>query len=360
MFCMRVSTLGSVVSTFILLLAIGCGPTDPGGNGDGNGLDGSSGGGDGGGGNMLADADPNQPDSGCGLQEENIELVNLGDPPDMLIVLDRSGSMTQPIDFFNPFGSTRWDVMRDALKGIVMDTELNINWGLSVFPTDNDCAVNPGTEVSVAPGRYTMIKNWLDGSSANGNTPAHLGLQEALTTYQSMPANPEGRFVLWATDGVPNCVDPGDPVALTLAKVTALAASGITTYVIGFGDPLGLDVQLLNDAAQAGGAPKPGGPPYYYEATNANDLQTALDQIAGGVIIPTCSYALQSVPPDPDAVTVKANGVPVPRSTAHTNGWDYYPDAMTITFFGSYCDDIEDGTTDSVEFFFGCPGPIVD
>ncbi len=343
-------------------LLLACGPTGNGGGGGGGG-----GGSDANPNNNwpdghpteFVDADPNQADSGCGLQEENIGLVNLGDPPDMLIVLDRSGSMTTPIDIFNPFGATRWTTMRDALNGIVMQTENNIRWGLSVFPTDNDCGVSAGTQVPIDISQYSAISTWLNGASPDGNTPANAGLEEALAYYQSIPVNPEGRYVLFATDGEPNC-DDSSPYALTLGAVDALAAAGIKTYVIGFGDPLGLDVQLLNDAAQKGGVPRAGGPPYYYQATNASDLQNVLAMISGGVIVPSCSYALSSQPPDPDAVTVTIDGVPVPRSTGHTNGWDYYPDAGTITFFGMACDQVQSGSISSVEFFFGCPGPVVD
>lgn len=348
------------------LVCLGCGPTGDGnGNGNGNGdTDAAS--------NNppdatqtgeFIDADPNAADSGCGLQEEEIGLVSLGDPPDLLIVLDRSGSMTSPIQIFppNPFGPTRWTVMRDALKDVVMQTENNIRWGLSVFPTDNDCGVSAGTQDPIDIGNYSDIAGWLDGNSPNGNTPAHLGLQEALAYYNTIPINPAGRYVLFATDGVPNCDDVDmDPDGKTLAAVTALANAGIKTYVIGFGDPLGLDVQLLNDAATNGQTPRAGGPPYYYEATDAASLQMALDAISGGVIVPSCEYALDSAPPDPDAVTVKVNGMVVPRSTNHTNGWDYHPDASTITFFGSYCTDIESGAVTEVEFFFGCPGPVID
>jgi hypothetical protein len=50
----------------------------------------------------------------------------------------------------------------------------------------------------------------------------------------------------------------------------------------------------------------------------------------------------------------------VPRDPSHTNGWDYHPDDMTITFFGSYCTQIEGGSFAGVEFIYGCPGPVVD
>ncbi|MBT8493000.1 MAG: hypothetical protein KJO07_08070, partial [Deltaproteobacteria bacterium] len=90
------------------------------------------------------------------------------------------------------------------------------------------------------------------------------------------------------------------------------------------------------------------------------ELIDALNDIAGGIITPSCSYELASPPPDPDNVTVLADGVAVPRSEGHTNGWDYHPDDTTITFFGSYCSDIESATIQSVDFVFGCQGPQID
>jgi len=348
----------------LALVSIACGPT---GSGTADDDDDSAG---------VPDADPNPnrpdahdvtefPDAGnCGAQEEEIELVNLGDPPDLLIVLDRSGSMILAPGF-PPIGPSKWQIMKDALTALTAAKESNIRFGLSVFPTDNACGVSAGPAVPIDLNQADEIAAWMAGHGPDGNTPAQYGLEEALAIYGSIPVNPAGRYVLFATDGIPNC--GGDPPnvdigseAETLAGVEALAAASIPTYVLGFGDPLGLDTALLNDCAIAGGRPRAGGPPHYYQASNATELEAVLDDISGGIIVPSCSYELASAPPDPDLVKVLANGMPVPRSTAHTNGWDYYPDAMTITFFGSYCDDIEAAVITSVQFIFGCPGPVVD
>ena len=75
--------------------------------------------------------------------------------------------------------------------------------------------------------------------------------------------------------------------------------------------------------------------------------------------MPSCSYQLASAPPVPDDVTVTLNGMVVPRSPSHTDGWDYHPDAMTITFFGSYCAAITSGSIANVSFVYGCPGPVI-
>jgi hypothetical protein len=352
----------------LLLLVAACGPTAAGGNNNtGGGQDAGTGTPDGSSPptdatTPLQDA-ASLPDVNCGAQTEEIELINLGDPPDMLIVLDRSGSMMLPPGLF-PVGDSKWTIMKTSLATVLAAREANIRFGLTVFPTDEDCGVDPGARVPIQLNNAAAISSWLNGSGPGGNTPAHFGLQEALAYYQTIPVNPAGQYVLFATDGIPNC--GGNPPNVdittdveTVQAVQDLATAGIHTFVLGFGGLFGLDPQVLNDAALAGLEPQPGGPPHFYHAEDAQGLQTALDAIAGGIIVPSCSYELTSSPPVPDDVAVYADGVAVPRSPSHADGWDYYPDSGTITLFGSYCDDLMAGDVLAVNFVFGCPGPVV-
>ncbi len=312
----------------------------------------------------LDTTDAMEPDAAmCGAQMTNIGVVNLGDPPDLLVLLDRSGSMTEPlISTFPPPPPPwpiKWDVMEDALEGITVAKDQSIKFGLMDFPSDNNCSADATAEVNVMLGAAPQFQSYFSNRSPNGNTPAHLGLGAALTYYQGQPVNPAGRYVLFATDGLPNCnggVPENASSAETVAAVTALFNAGIPTYVLGFGSFGG--GTILNDAAIAGGRPRPGSTKFY-EATDAASLDAALQAISGGIIVPSCSFALDAAPPVPDDVTVTLNGMVVPRSPSHANGWDYHPDAMTITFFGTYCEQIEMGASTDVSFAYGCPGPIV-
>lgn len=295
----------------------------------------------------------------CGAQQANIGVMNLGDPPDLLVVLDRSGSMLSPPPTFPPVFTPKWDSMKTALKTTVMAKQSQIKFGLLEFPSDDNCAATASPNVGIALNAYPGFNTYFASRSANGNTPAHLALGGALAYYNTIPVNPAGRYVLFATDGLPNCLN-NDPEASsateTVAAVTALKNAGIKTYVLGFGNFGGGDI--LNDAAIAGGVPKPGATKYY-NVNNQSELDMALQAIAGGIIVPSCSFALQSIPPDPNNVTVTLNGTPVPRSPSHQNGWDYSPNAMTITFFGSYCTQISMGAMTNVSFVYGCPGPVI-
>lgn len=340
----------------IALAMVACGPpAKSGGGGDDQNTDANTSGGD-------ANETPLDSAS-CGAQMANIGVVNLGDPPDLLVVLDRSGSMSAPPSTFPPVFTPKWTTMKTSLTSVVTAKQQQIKFGLLEFPSDDDpgCSAVATPKVNIGLGAAPAFASYFSARSPGGNTPAHVGLASALTYFNSIPVNTAGRYVLFATDGLPNCLG-GDPNtgsdAATVAAVTALFNAGIKTYVLGFGGAFGGTPAVLNDAAVAGGKPKPGAVKFY-EASNQAELDTALAAISGGIIVPSCSFQLQSAPPDPNNVTVTINGAPVPRSPSHGNGWDYYPNAMTITFFGTYCQQISSGAMTNVAFSYGCPGPVI-
>ena len=340
----------------IAMLMIACGPPAKGGGDDSAGTDANTHG--------NVDADETPIDMGtCGAQSQNIGVVNLGDPPDLLVVLDRSGSMSSPPSTFPPVFTSKWSTMKTSLTGVVTAKQQQIKFGLLEFPSDDNpgCSATATPKVNIGLGAGPGFTGYFNGRSPGGNTPAHVGLTSALTYFNSLPVNTAGRYVLFATDGLPNCLN-GDPNissdAATVAAVTALFNAGVKTYVLGFGGAFGQTPAVLNDAAVAGGKPKAGSTKFY-EASNQAELDMALQAISGGIIVPSCSFQLQSAPPDPNNVTVSINGTPVPRSPSHGNGWDYSPNAMTITFFGTYCSTIMGGAMTNVAFSYGCPGPII-
>ena len=351
----------TIIASVLVLCTAACGPGSVGGDDNGGGdRDGGNGGGDGGGGGGDGGIIPGS-DANCGQQEIPLERTEA--PPDLLIVLDKSGSMNEPINPINPFSRSKWSVMVNALKTLTTATEATIRYGMSLFPTDDDCGVDSGTVVSIDINHASEIAAALSPfvTGPGGGTPAHLGLQEALATYQSQPPQVGGRYVLFATDGAPNCGgDDGEAPTgpETVAAVRALAAAGIKTYVLGFGTVSTEEARVLNEAAEAGGVPRATTEPYFFSADTEEELQTVLEQIAGGIVVPSCSFALNSPPPNPNDVTVLVDGMAVPRNASHTNGWDYAPDANTITLFGSYCDRLLNGQIMNVQFIYGCPGPV--
>ena len=305
------------------------------------------------------DADLTPADAGvCGQQQATIGVQNLGDPPDMLVVLDRSGSMLN-----NAGGTQKWAAMKTALTSVVTGHQDEIKFGLLEFPSDGNCGAKAVPDVGIGLNSGTGFTNFFAANTPgpNENTPAYLALAGALTYFNQIPVNPAGRFVVFATDGLPNClggVAGSTSIPETIQAVTDLYNAGIKTYVLGFGSLDANATSTLNSAATAGGLARTG-TTKYYEAQNQTQLDSVLQTIAGGIIKPSCSFALQSVPPEPNNVTVQINGTSVPRSPSHANGWDYSPNAQTITFFGTYCTLIENGAMTDVNFQYGCAGPVI-
>src|SRR4029078_12758044 len=85
-------------------------------------------------------------DRNCGEKSKTATKV----PPEILILLDRSGSMNEDITggTCNDGGfrggahwraTSKWALMVPAINQVVMETESDVNWGLKFFP---DSATN--------------------------------------------------------------------------------------------------------------------------------------------------------------------------------------------------------------------------
>ena len=139
-------------------------------------------------------------------------------PPDILIVLDVSGSMDQ--DAMNAMCSggcgatSKWALMTPAINTVVQQTETEVNWGLKFFADmGTTCGVAANTvAVNVAPMNAAMVAAAITGrTSANGGvagngsrTPTRAG-ENAAVTYLSGLADTNPKFIVLAMDGSPNC-----------------------------------------------------------------------------------------------------------------------------------------------------------
>ena len=76
-------------------------------------------------------------------------------PPDILIVLDASGSMNE--DQTNTScgnqgcgATSKWALMVPAINQVVTDTQTEVNWGLKFFADSGSCGVNNNAAVPIA------------------------------------------------------------------------------------------------------------------------------------------------------------------------------------------------------------------
>jgi hypothetical protein len=293
-------------------------------------------------------------------------------PADLLLVLDKTGSMTSSIDSTtdcqNPVTDPdagagcqqRWATMVSGLNVVLSGASGDVNWGLQLFNSDGNCAVATTPEVPIGPGSAATVQTTIAGVTPNGATPTQAAIKAA-TAYLQGLTDTNGKFILLATDGEPNCLTTGGgggrrggggaqtpDVAGTVAAITAAAAAGIKVYVIGVGPETG----NLDNFALAGGTD------HYYPALSPQDLNAALATIVGTVA--SCTFNLGKAPADPTNVAVQFNGdssLRAPYDTTHTDGWDYTSSAdTTIQLYGSWCDNVTNGTYTQATILEGCPG----
>ena len=296
--------------------------------------------------------------SNCGITTASLTQV----PADLLLVLDRSGSMINDMASDAACGTvlrgdagtctTRWSAMIASLNQVLTTFPAGVQWGLKLFtsPGGGMCTVNAGADVPL-PATAAQVQAAIAAVSPANQTPTTAAINAAVAYYATVN---DGRShnILLATDGQPNC-DPGTSsivsatsVANAAAAIKAAFDAGIKTYVIGIGPSAG----NLTSFAQNGGTND------YYPATSPDQLTAALTTVAAEVA--SCVFNLGKMPPDPNNVVVEFDGnssLRAPRDTTLTNGWDYTSSADTaIQFYGSWCNNVINGTFRAAMVLMGC------
>jgi hypothetical protein len=145
------------------------------------------------------------------------------------------------------------------------------------LPSEDICS--PGTWENAAyyealgENNATAINNKLAAITPDGNTPGGLTMLNANKKQMGLHDPTRLNYVVFISDGEPNCT--GDS-ALTVNGAGALFSAGIKTFVVGFKD--GVDANLLNNMAQAGGTARSGATKYY-QANDLAELQAAFTEI---------------------------------------------------------------------------------
>jgi hypothetical protein len=314
--------------------------------GGGNGADPGGGGDDDGPGEFEP-----PPDAAVCDETVPITVTQTQKTPDMLLVVDKSGSMGDPL---GGIAQSKMDIMKQAMQQVLPGQSASIRFGLEIYPTDNACAA--GTAIApIASNNANNVVLQLNNVQPGGSTPTFKALDEAGRYFQTIPVNPDGRFVLLATDGLPNCgADSQTPSnSQSIASARALSQQGIKVFVIGFGDVSAADPAFLTQMAQAGGTGD------FFAANSPQQLQAALQSISGTVVEASCSFALASRPQDESKLAVTLDGQDVPRDPSHNTGWDYDSGSNTITFYGDTCASIQSGTGSNVGVDYGCGGVVI-
>ncbi len=215
-------------------------------------------------------------------------------PPQLLIILDKSSSMTYPS---GTAGMTKWEVAESAITQLTATYGGAVDMGLMLFPEPSQCS--PGEViVDIASGSAGDIVAALGTPPPPGGnyTPMAQSIGVA-ASYAPLLDPGRYNYVVLITDGWQWC-DPYDPATrfMPVQAVADLTALGITTFVVGFGD--GVDTLTLNRAAVAGNTAlpacdetntQPTDPDNcYYQANDLSELNAALDTIGYAISQEVC------------------------------------------------------------------------
>jgi hypothetical protein len=324
------------------------------------------------------------PGTGGSCGQTNVDVMP--EPPDILIVQDKSGSMEEQANGcccgttgstmcsgnVNCSGATdcgamsKWAQVSAAMDTVVMATQASVNWGLIFFASDNMCGVGSQPNVQIAANNYTAISQAYANGTPGSFTPTEAAMNAAVA-YMKTVTDTNPKYLLLATDGLPNCA-PGnrnnmtadDSPGATTAVMNA-AAAGFPTFVVGIGNTMG--ETTLNGFATAGGEPQAGSADgnLFYEVNSTADLVTALNKIVG--IIASCTIPLTNVPANLSNVAVSAQDstgktVEVPQDP--TNGWSYTDATMkTIVLNGTSCSNLQSGSYSNFQFVYACAGVTI-
>jgi hypothetical protein len=372
-----------VSKAFLIASVVGCG-FNPGAPGESlTGAGGSSvgttgaGGTIGGGGIGLSsgaggDIGPGSGGMTCGQSSVPV----MPEPPDILIIQDKSGSMDEDesgTSCRNGCGATsKWTHLTTALSAVVQATDMTVNWGLKYFSDTSPCSSSGAPAVGIAPLNGAKVVSSIMGTRPGGNTPT----RDAITSgaaYLATLTDTNPKFLLLATDGLPNCPvgcagmaspmgmctttdNPTEDTAVEAAIMMA-AMQGYQTFVIGIGN-LATAQNTLNQFAINGGQAQTGAATSYYAATDEASLEAALAKIVG--VVASCTIPLTGVPANLTNVAVSvddASGNPTKVPEDATNGWTYTdPTNTAIQLHGSYCDSVKGGTYTNVKFVYSCDG----
>jgi hypothetical protein len=345
-----------------------------------------------------SDTSPN-----CG----EVSIVPTYVPPNVVLVVDASGSMVLNSWDHDLNGGTpdvtRWNSLHGVVTSVMGEFGSSMNAGIQRFPSEDacpdatqqssncynadSCITNNAPEVSIALDNGAAILAAIPGANAGvteivGGTPATHGINGAVSHLMSQPEELD-RYILLITDGAANCTPGGqstfDLIELydeTLAPTVeaAYTDNAITTFVVGIdivdqavgagvdGSPEANPFARLNEVALAGGAPKNEGmdAEKFFNSTNQDELLSALGLIIEDIT--ECIIDLNDTPegpPPPDQVqyvSFTSDGMDVPKvdDCENEDGWTWIEEGVIVTFCGIYCDDFKTGTA-VFDGTYGCP-----
>ncbi len=325
---------------------------------------------------------------------EEIDSIITPTPPNVVLVLDKSGSMVvNPHGFWdhdsNPITAmiTRWNSLHQVVQDLTFSHGDRVNFGAALFPSKSATAQYDGSACVVsaeveAPVAAMNSSDLLDAippagdANLKGATPTAAGVTIALNHLKGLdPA--VSRAIVLITDGAANCAMGSEPPPMfetydqSLHTIVQQAheVDQIPTYVVGIaikdvvsgdekdGDPDKINnFNKLNELAVQGGRPREDPEQRFYLALDQPQLKQALLEVVDDTL--SCSLPLPFAPklPEMTGVAVGNESFSQVEDCASDDGWVYDdPDGpfTAIILCGAACEALKAAGSAEVEFFCG-------
>ncbi len=285
---------------------------------------------------------------------DEVMFQAMAERPDIMLVLDKSGSMDFNYWQFMGQNMNRWDSLYLTVQSVVTQFDDQADFGAELFPKrysfSGECQADYPVTVPVAPMNAQTVLSSIPqlGESVAGQTPMGMGIQIAKAHLESIaqPNKPQA-MILVADGGVSTSCGSPNSSAEIVNMVSQMAANGVPTYAVG----IDADTQSLQDQLNAIAAA--GGTGQFYNAQDGNALLMMMEGIVEGVL--SCSLQLEMEPDFPGFTKVNVGGMEWPQvNDCNTeDGWIWSVEYTEITLCGAACQALKD--TGSADLEFQCP-----
>ena len=230
-------------------------------------------------------------------------------PPDVLLVVDRSGSM-----------APHWEDLL-ALTPYIQGMGAMTRPGLALFPQPAMCLVDDALRIAPGVGTADAILAEIAATWPGGSTPI-AGVLDQLRSEGLLQDPDRENVLIFVGDGASTC--PGDSVAAV--RAWGALPVPVKMHFIAFAAPEDAQGELEAMAEAADGA--------YYPADDISELAERLDRVVASMA--PCSFALDEPVP---AVEVALDGAPLPAcaDASCTDGYFYDPDLGVVSLARDTC-----------------------
>lgn len=296
--------------------------------------------------------DPSPSGGGPGMTCVYADVHVERQPPNVVLLIDQSGSMTSAL------GSTdRWNAVRDILigpatapkaPGLVGTFQNEVRFGVQLYSArkagnSNGCPALAG--VPLALGGYDALATFYRREEPESGTPTGESYELVRDALLADP-EPGRKVIVLATDGEPDLCGQGSTSDAarerTVTAVKAAYQESITTFVISVGDEVGAD-HLQQVANVGSGKPRDEttAPARYFVADDVAALEQAFRDIIDEVR--SCTFELdgQVAPSDANQGVVTLDGETLVLD-AGERGWRL-ASPTTIELLGTACTDVLEG-----------------